>query len=68
MYELLLADDTGSFFQVPVYFKGGTSPNTPYRRFFIEDTYSDPASITVLTQMKFMITLQTSGALKLPLL
>ena len=57
VYELLLADDSGSFFQVPVYFIGGTNPNTPYRRFFVEDTYSDSASMTVLKQMKFMITL-----------
>jgi len=53
LYQLLVQDDSGSYFDVPVYLSGSTQGT---RRFFLEDTYSYPSKINVLTSLTLEFT------------
>ena len=48
VYQLLVQGDTGTFYDVPVYLSGSSQGT---RRFFLEDTYSYPSKINVLTSL-----------------
>lgn len=63
LYELFLKGDNDEFFQIPIYYNGGT---TAYKRFFLEDTYTSDTSINVLTSFSLVVNMNTEGALTTP--
>ena len=65
LYEMFLMTSNNDFYPVTVYIGKST---TPVKRFFLEDTYTNPTSINVMTYMKFSLTLNSSGYLVSPTL